>query len=105
MEVGGRDMTADSVRDPAEVAALMAALRPGVVINCAADTDVEGAERDPGGSLAANALLSGLLAEACGRTGAVLVHLSSTGCYGTGATHPYVEDDPPEPTTVHHAHK
>ncbi len=76
-----------------------------LVINCAADTDVEGAERDPTPSHAANAVLPGLLAEACAGTGAVMVHISSTGCYGIGKQQPYSEEDTPEPTTAHHRHK
>ena len=76
-----------------------------LVINCAADTDVEGAQRDPTTSVAANVVLPGLVAEACAALGAVLVHVSSTGCYGSGKPQPYSEDDMPQPTTVHHRHK
>lgn len=76
-----------------------------VVINCAADTDVEGAERDPDRAFAANGVLPGLLGTACRRAGATLVHLSSTGCYGDWKTEPYTEEDPVRPTTAHHRSK
>ena len=49
----------------------------GVVINCAAYTDVDGAEREPDKAQALNALGVAVLAERCREVGAVLVH------YGT----------------------
>lgn len=91
------------VSRPAAVLALVA--DADVVVNCAADTDVEGAERDPDRAFAANGVLPGLLATACRRAGAVLVHISSTGCYGDWKAEPYTEDDPPRPTTAHHRSK
>jgi dTDP-4-dehydrorhamnose reductase len=78
---------------------------PEIVINCAAHTDVEGAERDPAAAMAANGLLPGLLATACRRQGATLVHVSSTGCYGDWKSGPYGEDDDVRPTTAHHRSK
>ena len=53
-----------------------------IVVNCAADTDVEAAETAPDAAWQVNALLPGILGSACRRTGATLVHLSSTGAYG-----------------------
>ncbi len=76
-----------------------------VVINTAAHTDVDGAERDPDPAYAVNAVLPGLVAQACRRTGARLVHVSSTGCYGNELTRAYTEEDPLRPTTVHHRAK
>lgn len=100
----GRD--ALDVRDVAGLLRLAGASGAEVVINCAADTDVEGAERDPDPVFAANALLPGLVAQGCRRSGARLIHLSSTGCYGTAKPeYPYTEQDPLQPTTVHHRAK
>jgi dTDP-4-dehydrorhamnose reductase len=92
-----------NVRDPAAVARLVAG--EDFVINCAAHTDVEAAERDPEPAYAANAVLPGLLAQACRQEGAVLVHMSSVGCYGDWKAEAYVEEDPLRPTTVHHRSK
>lgn len=91
------------VRRPEAVLALVGDAR--VVINCAADTDVEGAERDPDRAFAANGVLPGLLGTACRRAGAVLIHVSSTGCYGDWKTEPYTEEDRLRPTTAHHRSK
>lgn len=90
---------------PRSIAALVADAGPDVVINCAAHTDVEGAERDPDAAFAANAVLPGLLGTAARSSGAVLVHLSSTGCYGDWKTDPYSDEDPVRPTTAHHRSK
>lgn len=76
-----------------------------VVINCAGDTDVERAEREPDRAYAANAILPGLLGTACRRSGATLIHVSSTGCYGDWKTEPYTDEDPLRPTTLHHRSK
>jgi len=51
--------------------------RPGVVINCAAYTDVDGCETDQAGAWAVNARGPGFLAEACEAVGALLVHVST----------------------------
>ena len=87
------------------VAAIIRRSAPLLVINCAADTDVEGAERDPAAADAVNAVLPGRIAAACRSAGAVLVHFSSTGCYGSWKTDPYFENDPAKPTTAHHRSK
>lgn len=93
------------VRRPIEVQARVANSGAAVVINCAAHTDAEAAEADPHRAFAANSVLPGLLGAACRQAGAVLVHISSTGCYGDWKTEPYTEEDPVRPTTVHHRSK
>lgn len=76
-----------------------------IVINCAAHTNVDEAEATPDAAWRVNALLPGILGTACRRTGALLVHMSSTGVYGDWKAEPYDEDDVPRPTTVHHRSK
>lgn len=93
------------VDQPHMVMGLVAEVRPDFLINCAADTDVEGAEREQDRAFAVNALLPGLLATACRRVGGRMVHFSSTGCYGAWKNEPYTEEDPLQPTTVHHRSK
>jgi dTDP-4-dehydrorhamnose reductase len=80
-------------------------LKPSLVINCAADTDVEAAEINPEPAFAVNATLAGLIARAAAAAGAPMLHFSSTGCYGNWKDTPYEESDPLRPTTVHHASK
>lgn len=91
--------------DPAATAARIAAACPALVINCAADTDVEGAEAAPEHAFAVNATLAGAIARGAAEAGSAMVHFSSTGCYGAWKDGPYTEDDPLRPTTAHHRSK
>jgi len=78
---------------------------PDLVVNCAADTDVEGAQDNVDRAYAANALIPELLGQAANRSGAFCVHFSSTGCYGKQHEKPYTDFEPLVPTTVHHQSK
>ncbi len=94
-----------TVGDPPSLLGRVRSVAPDLVVNAAADTDVERAEIDPGPAFAANAELPGLLAGACRASGAALVHVSSTGCYGDWKQAPYEDYDAPQPTTAHHRSK
>ena len=59
------------------IAAHVAALAPDVVINAAAWTNVDGAESNPDGAYAVNALGARYLADGCAQCGAALVHVST----------------------------
>jgi dTDP-4-dehydrorhamnose reductase len=81
---------------------------PRLIINCAADTNVEKAETDPAVAFSVNAVLPGLLAQAARETDALLVHFSSTGCYGRAAQDglaPHSDFATLNPTTAHHRSK
>lgn len=93
------------VTQPRRLRAKLADLRPELVLNCAADTDVEGAERETSRAFAANAVVPALLAQACRDLDITLVHFSSTGCYGIQKSTPYDDYDELRPTTVHHRAK
>jgi dTDP-4-dehydrorhamnose reductase len=67
--------------------------RPDAVVNCAAWTDVDGAEADEPGALAINAIGAENVARACARAGARLVHVSTDYVFDGSATQPYVESD------------
>jgi len=90
---------------PDALAAELGRLRPRWLINCAAHTDVEGAEDRPDLDERVNSRLPRLLGEVCRSLDIGLVHFSSTGCYGIGQAEPFDEDAPLKPTTVHHRHK
>lgn len=72
-------------------------LRPSLVINCAAYTDVDRAESEPNVAMAVNAEGVGELARICRDIGAVLVHISSDYVFDGGGTHPYPTDAPLAP--------
>jgi dTDP-4-dehydrorhamnose reductase len=78
------------------------------VVNCAAWTDVDGAETNPDGARAVNALGAGNLARAAASSGIRLVHVSTDYVFGgeppldgDGERRPYVESDRTGPRSVY----
>ncbi len=72
-----------------------------VVINAAAYTAVDRAAAERGLAMAVNAEAPGLLARACARRGARLLHVSTDYVFDGRAGRPYVEDDPPNPINTY----
>ena len=68
-----------------------------MVINCAAYTNVDGAESDEAGAYAVNATGPGNIARACARAGARLIHVSTDyvfdGDFGGAPPRPYEPSD------------
>jgi dTDP-4-dehydrorhamnose reductase len=97
--------------DISDAEAVEAAVREsgaGAVVNCAAWTDVDGAEANPEGTRAANALGADNLARAAFTAGIQLVHVSTDYVFsgdapldGEGKRRPYVESDPTGPRSVY----
>jgi dTDP-4-dehydrorhamnose reductase len=81
------------VTDAAAVRACVADFAPSAVINCAAWTDVDGAESDPDGAFAVNATGAANVADAAAHAGARLVHVSTDYVFDGGKRTPYVESD------------
>ena len=75
------------------------------VINCAAYTKVDDAERDETRAFAVNATGAENVAHACARAGAGLVHISTdyvfSGDFGDGERRPYEIDDETGPLSVY----
>jgi dTDP-4-dehydrorhamnose reductase len=77
--------------------ATIAAVCPDVIVNCAAYTNVDGAESDPTAALAANAWGVRTLARAAADINATLVQFSTDFVFDGTGNRPYREDDPPNP--------
>jgi dTDP-4-dehydrorhamnose reductase len=75
VEARGRD--ALDITDPESVAATLTAVRPDAIVNCAAWTDVDGAETAEDDARAINATGAGNVARAAEEAGAFLVHVST----------------------------
>jgi len=71
------------------------------VINCAAYTDVDGAESNPERADAVNGAAVGSLARRCGRVGAKLVHYSTDYVFDGRARSPYPTDHPRAPVNAY----
>jgi len=74
---------------------------PTLVVNAAAYTAVDQAEREPERAFAVNATGPALLAEACRRRGLPLIHLSTDYVFDGEQDAPYREDDPVAPLGVY----
>jgi dTDP-4-dehydrorhamnose reductase len=81
------------ITDPAAVSAALLEARPDAVVNCAAWTDVDGAETAEAAATAINGDGAGHVAAAARDTGALCVQISSDYVFDGTATGGYVEED------------
>ena len=72
-----------------------------LVVNCAAWTDVDGAEKDYATAEAVNGQAVGHLARRCRQAGATLVHYSTDYVFNGQATAPYPTDHPRDPINAY----
>ena len=75
--------------------------RPDVVINCAAWTDVDGAEESEQAAFAVNGTGAGNVAAAAARAGASVVYVSSDYVFDGAKAAPYGESDQPAPLSAY----
>src|SRR4051812_2030590 len=88
------------VTDPARVERVITRERPGAVINCAAWTNVDGAEESEHEASLVNAQGAGFIADAAAKVGAKVLYLSTDYVFdGTGG--PYGESDDPAPINAY----
>ena len=73
----------------------------GVVINCSAWTDVDGAETKEDAATAVNGTGVGELAKACKDADVLLVHYSTDYVFNGSATEPYATDQPLDPINAY----
>jgi len=105
MEVTGLARDELDVADAGAVTVAVGAARPDAVVNCAAWTDVDGAESDPDGARAVNALGAGNVGRAAAAAGARLVHLSTDYVFDGEKRTPYLESDSTGPRSAYGATK
>ncbi len=89
------------VTDDASVQGKLDAERPDVVINCAAWTDVDGAEEAEVAAMAVNGTAAGRIAAAAAAVGASVVYVSSDYVFDGTKGAPYVEGDQPAPLSAY----
>ena len=86
---------------PGQVAAVVQGYRPDWVVNCAAYTRVDQAESEPGAAFTVNRDSAGRLAQAVAESGGRLLHVSTDFVFDGRQSHPYREDDLPNPLSVY----
>lgn len=89
------------ITNPDAVSVFMEASKPAMVINCAAFTDVEGAEENVKQARKVNSLAPQVLAAACAMQNAFLIHISTDFVFDGESSKPYKEDDETNPISVY----
>ena len=109
LEPHGDVVAADRARldlaDPDAIVAAVRGAKPKLVVNAAAYTAVDLAEKERELAAAVNARAPGILAEEAKRAGAVLIHYSTDYVFDGASTTPYAEDAPTAPVNVYGATK
>lgn len=85
----------------AEVEDAIAEVRPDVVFNCAAYTNVDGAEADEAAAMAVNDTAAALVASVAASHGAAVVYPSSDYVFAGDKGEPYVESDVTGPISAY----
>jgi dTDP-4-dehydrorhamnose reductase len=99
------DLEQTDICDRDAIARTVNDVRPDVVINCAAYTKVDDAEKERDEALAANGIAPGTIAEVSATAGARFIHLSTDYVFdGRGHT-PYLPDAEVGPISVYGATK
>lgn len=89
------------VTDATSLEAAISAASPDVVVNCAAWTDVDGAEAAAGAAQAVNAAGAGAVARAASRVGAWTIQISSDYVFDGAKDTPYLESDATAPLSAY----
>lgn len=95
------DRSAMDLSKPAQIRELIRCIKPGLIINAAAYTDVDKAEDEPELAMAINAHAPEVMATEARKIGAALIHYSTDYVFDGTKAQPYVEDDVPNPINVY----
>lgn len=86
---------------PDQLRLRIAEFAPDVIVNAAADTQVDAAEQNPDRAMRINADTVGVLGELAAGGKALLVHYSTDYVFDGGKKAPYAEDDQPAPLNIY----
>jgi dTDP-4-dehydrorhamnose reductase len=100
-DVTSVDFPEIDLAEPNSIKSVVRAVKPTVIINAAAYTDVEKAESEPELANAVNGTASGHLAEEAKAFGAILIHYSTDYVFDGEKRLPYTETDVPNPINTY----
>jgi dTDP-4-dehydrorhamnose reductase len=86
---------------PDQIIDKVRAIKPDLILNAAAYTAVDLAEKEAGLAVAINSIAPGILAEEANRLGVPLVHYSTDYVFDGSATEPYKETDVTAPLGIY----
>ncbi len=87
--------------DPKAIRDTVRAVRPHVIVNAAAYTQVDRAESEPDLAMAINGTAPEVLAEEAAALGALLIHYSTDYVFNGAKPGPYTEEDTPNPLNAY----
>ena len=90
-----------NLSDFGRIRAVLREMKPDLVVNAAAYTAVDQAEKEPDIATAINAGAPGVLAEEARRLGAALAHYSTDYVFDGESVAPYTEEDEPNPLNLY----
>ena len=100
-EATGIDLPEVDICDPGALERLIAAVRPDLILHCAALTDVDGAARNPALAYRINGLGTQNVALAAGQAGAAMLYISTNEVFDGARGTPYTEFDAPNPINAY----
>lgn len=100
-EVAALDRDCLDVTNTRAVKRVMERERPAAVVNCAAYTDVDGAESDREGAMRLNAEAAEIIAAGADRVDAAIVYPSTDYVFDGSSDRPYLESDEPTPESMY----
>jgi dTDP-4-dehydrorhamnose reductase len=100
-EVFAFDYPEVDMADAKSVRGIVLQLKPDVIYNATAYTDVDKAESEPDLAEAVNGIGPGILAEEARKLNAVLIHYSTDYVFDGNKGSPYIEADTPNPLNVY----
>ena len=90
-----------SLRDPQQIRDCIRSIRPRVIINAAAYTNVDKAESEPKLAEEINAIAPGVIADEARRLQALMIHYSTDYVFAGDKGKPYLEEDLTGPLNVY----
>lgn len=100
-QVHSIDFPEIDLRDVSDIRSTIRAIKPNLIVNAAAYTDVDRAEKEPDQAYAINSTAPGILAEEAYQIGAGLVHYSTDFVFDGEKKSPYTETDKPNPINTY----
>lgn len=86
---------------PKDVINIIDQIKPDLIVNAAAYTDVDKAEEEPDKARLINAETPGEIARWCKKNSAVIIHYSTDYVFDGTKGSPYTEDDQPNPINIY----
>jgi dTDP-4-dehydrorhamnose reductase len=100
-EVVALDRSQMDLADLSQVRAAIRNVKPNLIVNSAAYTAVDQAEREPELAMRINGEAPGVMAEEARKLGAAMIHYSTDYVFDGSKASPYTEDDLPCPINVY----